>query len=165
MILHQRLFSSYLQFIYEFDHIYIQTFSLTRRPSSFSLGVLQDNKNIMNSTSLHNLIFNCWCYLQTTSSVIALNTRYTLQHFTSSFNFHVCRYYIRPAWEGCCGSAAALTWGLPRLPSPPRPRAAWPHPRRTPASGWVPETWRARWGTACWRSGSPSGNWGRTKKS
>ena len=54
-----------------------------------------------------------------------------------------------------------LTWGPPHHPSPPRPRAAWPRPRWTPASEWAPGTWRARWETACSRSGSRSGSWYR----
>lgn len=54
-----------------------------------------------------------------------------------------------------------LTSGLPRRPSPPRPHAAWPAPPCTPASGWAPGTWKARWGTACSPSGSLSGSWDR----
>lgn len=56
---------------------------------------------------------------------------------------------------------AILTWDPPRHPFPRRPPAAWPRPPCTPASGWAPEIWTARWGTACWQSGSPSGSWCR----
>ena len=52
-----------------------------------------------------------------------------------------------------------LTWGPPRLPSPPRLPGAWPRLPSTPASEWAPGTWRARWGTASLPSGSQSGTW------
>lgn len=147
---------------------FFQTNTFKYKPSPWQGGQAASHWAYCRRTQ-QKIIWMSWAQHITTDNGSSLFTfalitcRCSVSH--PPFNFHICSYYMKPCAResGTWRPGRVLTWGLPRRPSPPRPRAAWPRPRCTPASGWAPETWRAHWDTACWRSGSPSGNWGRTR--